>query len=98
MKTQAIVLLAALLTAGASFAGDNIPHPRWEYSVVYLPGTATQGMQPKLRKLDGGAMEDVKKTEALASLARDGWEIISVTGDSGADHALYLRRAISTPQ
>lgn len=61
----------------------------WEYKIVFLPGTATG---TKLIKEDSGAFLDITKTNILNKLGEDGWELISVTGDSGADHALYMKR------
>lgn len=61
----------------------------WEYKVVFLPGTAT-GTKVTLEK--SGAYLDGSKTKILNKLGKAGWELISVTGDSGSDHALYMKR------
>ena len=61
----------------------------WEYKVVFLPGTATG---TKVIKEKSGAYLDKEKTKILNKLGNSGWELISVTGDSGSDHALYMKR------
>lgn len=61
----------------------------WEYQVVYLPGT--MDAYKVLKQPHGGYLDPVK-TDILNKIGADGWEVISVTGDSGADHAVYLRR------
>ncbi len=61
----------------------------WEYKVVFLPGT-TAGA--KVVQEGSGAYLDTTKTKILNKLGKSGWELISVTGASGADHALYMKR------
>lgn len=64
---------------------------KWEYKVVYLPGTATG---TKVIPEKSGAYLDVSKTKILNVLGKSGWELIAVTGASGADHAQYMRRRV----
>jgi hypothetical protein len=87
------LLLAATGPVVAAEASDVAPE--YEYAVVFLAGTANGGRSAKLEQLPSGAYLDRAKTDTLNQLAADGWEVISVAGDSGADHAVYLRRAIS---
>lgn len=63
----------------------------WEYKVVFLPGSASGA---KITKEESGAYFDETKTKILNTLGKSGWELISVTGDSGADHALYMKRKV----
>jgi len=62
----------------------------WEYRVIFLPGTISGSVTKPMQ----GGLIDVDKTATLNRLAKEGWEVISVTGASGADHAVYLRRAL----
>jgi hypothetical protein len=73
----------------------------WEYKVVFLPSFMDVGStllsSPSVKKgaiteEASGAHIDTTKTEILNRLAQEGWEVIGVTGLSGADHAVYLRR------
>ena len=82
MKKYLLILLLALLPI-SSFAQS------WEYLVIFLPGTATG---TKVEPHKSGGYVDINKTKILNNLAEDGWEIISVTGQSGADHAVYMRK------
>ncbi len=61
----------------------------WEYQVVILKGITAGGT---IKKQSSGIFIDVKKTETLAKLAADGWEVISVVGSTGADDTIYMRR------
>jgi len=88
MKKLLIVLLFTLLPTFV-FAQS------WEYLVIFLPGTAAGG---KVEPHESGGYLDIKKTQILNSLAKDGWEVISVTGQSGADHAVYLRKEKDNPK
>lgn len=65
----------------------------WEYKVVFLPGTVAGG---KVVQEEPGAHADVTKTEILNKLGEAGWELVAVTGNSGADHAVYLKRKKSS--
>lgn len=77
-----------LITLLCASIGVQAATPAWEYRVVYLPGTvAGSQTQP----MPGGLI-DLDKTATLNHLSQDGWEVISVTGDVGADHAVYMRR------
>lgn len=80
---KAIIILLIMHFPLLSIASE------WEYKVVFLPGTATGA---KVIKEASGAYLDASKTKILNKLGKDGWELISVTGDSGADHALYMKR------
>jgi hypothetical protein len=79
-----LLSLTFLVTAGA--LAD--PH-EWEYQVVILQGIAAGGT---IKKQSSGIYIDTRKTEALNTLAADGWEIVGVVGATGADHTVYLRR------
>ncbi len=77
------LLLTLLIFSFSCFAQE------WEYKVVYVAGTAS-GTAVTLEK-NGGYL-DKAKTDILNKLAKESWELVSVTGASGADHALYLKR------
>lgn len=79
-------LFISLLVATASALATQ---PAWEYLVIFLPGTAAGAT---VEKHSSGGFRDATKTKILNNLARDGWEVVSVVGASGADHAVYLRR------
>ena len=73
----------------------------WEYKVVYLPSfmnaaanflTSPSIKRGTITEEASGAHVDTRKTEILNKLAHDRWEVIAVTGQSGADHAVYLKR------
>lgn len=83
-----ILLLLSLFI----FSSASVASTEWEYQVIFLPGT-TAGA--KVVKQQHGGYLDSTKTNILNKLAKKGWEIISVTGQSGADHAVYLRRQIT---
>ncbi len=78
------VLISFLICTGA-----NASNSKWEYQVVFLPGTVSGA---EVIKQSHGGYLDPTKTKILNTLADQGWEIISVTGQSGSDHAIYLRR------
>ena len=61
----------------------------WEYQVVILKGITAGGT---IAKKSSRIFVDVNKTEALAELAAEGWEVVSVVGAPGSDDAVYLRR------
>lgn len=86
-----IIALLLLLSGTPSVlsAQENIKQPEWEYQVVFLAGTAAGSKTETMT----GDVVDLDKTETLNRLAKEGWEVISVTGASGADHAVYMRRA-----
>jgi hypothetical protein len=77
-------LLLILLFSFSCFA------QKWEYKVVYVAGTASG---TKITLEQSGGYLDKTKTDILNKLAKEGWELVSVTGASGADHALYLKRS-----
>ncbi len=62
---------------------------KWEYQVVILKGITAGGT---IERKTNHIFVDVKKTEALAELAADGWEVVSVVGAPGSDDSVYLRR------
>lgn len=78
-----MIMVASLCLAVSAQAAE------WEYRVVFLPGTVA-GSQTE--SMPGGLI-DLDKTATLNHLAQEGWQVISVTGAAGADHAVYLRRA-----
>ena len=61
----------------------------WEYQVVILKGITAGG---RIDKRSNRIFIDVNKTEALAELAAEGWEVVSVVGATGSDDTVYLRR------
>jgi len=61
----------------------------WEYQVVFLPGPAAGA---RVVKQSHGGYLDATKSAILNKLAAQGWQLVSVTSDSGEDHAAYLRR------
>jgi hypothetical protein len=85
MKSS-LILVLFLFFSFSCFANN------WEYKVVYVPGTASGG---KVTLDESGGYLDKIKTDVLNKLAKDGWELVSVTGASGADHALYLKRLVT---
>ena len=60
-----------------------------EYRVVFLPGPA-EGAKV-VRQAHGGYL-DTTKTDSLNKLGAQGWQLVSVTAQSGEDHAACLRR------
>ena len=83
-------ILLTLALAGWSMSAAAA---EWEYKVVFLPGTVGGG---KVVQEESGAHADVNKTAILNKLGEEGWELVAVTGASGADHALYLKRKNSS--
>jgi len=81
------LLVAVLLSVCCS----SLFAQEWEYKVVFLPGSAAGA---KVEQEDSGGYLDKTKTKILNELAAKGWVLVSVTGASGADHALYLKREI----
>jgi len=79
------LLISSATTVWADDAG-------WEYQVVVLQGMTAGGT---MEKQASGVYVDAKRTRALNELANDGWEILSVIGEAGADHAVYLRRKVN---
>jgi hypothetical protein len=65
----------------------------WEYKVVFLPGTVSAA---KVVKEEPGGYYDQTKTDILNKLAAKGWVLVAVTGASGADHAAYLKREVTS--
>ncbi len=61
----------------------------WEYQVVILKGITAGGA---IERKSNRIYIDTNKTEALAELAADGWEVVSVVGAPGSDDSVYLRR------
>lgn len=82
LKKYLFISFLICSSAGAASA-------KWEYQVVFLPG-AVSGADV-VKQAHGGYL-DPTKTKILNTLAEQGWEIVSVTGQSGSDHAIYLRR------
>lgn len=85
------IALAALLAASVAWGQ---PAPAWEYQVVYLPGSAMRDVRKALEPQPDSSVIDRVKSDILTRLAADGWEVVTVAGDVGADHAVYLRRAL----
>lgn len=81
-----LILVLAIL---ALFPLQAAAEKKWEYKVIFLPGTNSGS---EVAQDDKGAYIDSAKTKILNKYAEEGWEIIAVTGASGADHAIYLKR------
>lgn len=85
LKLSALCLgLLLVATTPASFAAND-----WECQVAILQGFAAGG---SVKKQASGIYVDTKKTEALNTLAAEGWEVMAVAGAAGANHTVYLRR------
>ena len=84
-----ILLLGVLVNIGTPVWADD---GGWEYQVVILQGLTAGGT---IEKQASGVYVDTKRTKSLNELAADGWEVVSVIGAPGADHAVYLRRKLS---
>lgn len=86
-----LVLVAVLLIPTAATA------QQWEYRVVHLPPTFEPGTaKPKpgaLVELEDGSNLNTVMANALNKHARDGWELIAVTGQGGTNHTAFLRRS-----
>jgi hypothetical protein len=87
----ALATLITLFTLTA-FAGT----PKWEYRVVVITGTLADGTKARVTPDASGAFVDENRSEILNKLAAQGWEVVSVAGASGSDHAVYLRRPASS--
>lgn len=81
---KSIVLTTVLIFSNNAFANGD-----WEYQVVFLPGPAAGA---RVVKQAHGGYLDSAKTDILNKLGAQGWELVSVAGSSGEDHAAYLRR------
>ncbi len=79
-----IIFIAVLILSDNAMANGN-----WEYQVVFLPGPAAGA---RVVKQTHGGYLDPTKTDILNNLGAQGWELVSVTAQSGEDHAAYLRR------
>lgn len=79
-----ILLITVLILSNNVQANNN-----WEYQVVFLPGPVAGA---RIVKQAHGGYLDPAKTKILNELGAQGWELVSVTGQSGSDHAAYLRR------
>lgn len=77
-------IISLFFISTSALASDD-----WEYKVVFLPGTVSGA---NIVKQSHGGYLDPTKTKILNELAAKGWELVSVTGQSGSDHAAYLRR------
>lgn len=84
-QTAGVLVALSLLVAAPALSDSH----NWEYQVVILQGIAAGG---SIKKQSSGIYIDSRKTEALNSLAADGWEVVGVVGATGADHTVYLRR------
>jgi len=71
------------------FSNNALADGKWEYQVVFLPGPIA-GVRV-VKQPHGGYLDPVK-TGILNRLGAQGWELVSVTGQSGTDHAAYFRR------
>lgn len=78
------LIVSLFVISTSALASDN-----WEYQVVFLPGTVSGA---NVVKQSHGGFLDPTKTNILNELATQGWELVSVAGQSGSDHAAYLRR------
>ena len=87
-RTQ-VLLLAALLVLAAQ--GSWADAPVWEYKVVILQGVTAGGT---IEKGANGIYVDMKRTQALNTLAAEGWEVVAVMGGVATDHTAYLRRRL----
>jgi hypothetical protein len=85
-KITAILFLSLLAGIVTPVLSDD---SGWEYQVVILKGITAGG---RIEKQSSGIYIDTKRTETLNALADDGWEVVSVVGAPGSDHAVYLRR------
>jgi hypothetical protein len=84
--TTAVLFISLLVGIATPVWSDD---SSWEYQVVILKGITAGGT---IEKRSSGIYVDKKKTEALSTLAADGWEVVSVVGTPGADDTVYLRR------
>lgn len=90
---RSLTLIVALCLSVASV---HAAEPEWEYKVVYLAADIKFGKKPEpLKQEDSGAYLDANRTAILNKMAAEGWELITITGDSNADHAAYLKRKIN---
>jgi len=78
-----------LFVAVLIFSNNTLADGKWEYQVVFLPGPIAGA---RVVKQPHGGYLDTTKTQILNKLGAQGWELVSVAGQSGADHAAYLRR------
>ena len=83
---RSILILCLIVNLGTPVWAEN---GDWEYQVVILQGITAGGA---MKKQASGVYIDKKRTSALNELAADGWEVVSVVGAPGTDHAVYLKR------
>ena len=88
-QLAAILLIVAITIMTYDALADDAA---WEFRVVILQGVTAGGT---LEKDAEGIYVDAKKTQALNTLATDGWEVVAVTGGVATDHTVYLRRRAS---
>jgi len=84
LMVKHIIFIAVLFFSTNALAND-----KWEYQVIILPGSVSGSV---VSKQSHGGYFDSTKTDILNKLGAESWELISVTGQSGADHVAYLRR------
>ena len=80
-----LVLCIFLFSPFKAFAENS----DWEYKVVIVQGITAGGT---INKLSHGVYVDTKRTKALNELANKGWSVVSVVGELGTDHMVYLKR------
>ncbi|MDJ0760699.1 MAG: DUF4177 domain-containing protein [Woeseiaceae bacterium] len=86
IRTTTILALVSILGLVEPVWSDE---GEWEYQVVILKGITAGGT---IERKSSRIYIDTNKTEALAELAADGWEVVSVVGAPGSDDSVYLRR------
>ena len=85
-----LIMLKQFLFVAVLILSDNaLANDKWAYKVIFLPGPAAGA---KLVKQSNGSYLDSTKTDILNKLGSQGWQLVSVTGTSGEDHAAYLRK------
>lgn len=86
-----LILLAALLLPAIALAQE------WEYKVVYLDVPLQGGLSSKVTdavQKDGDHYTNVNMNATLNALAKEGWELVSVTGNNISQTA-FLRRKLN---
>ncbi len=83
-----LLLLGLLVNIAAPVGADD---GGAEYKVVVVQAMTAN---PRLEKQTRGVYVDTVRTRLLNELTVDGWEVVSVIGQPGADHVIYLRRSL----
>jgi hypothetical protein len=89
LKCSTVILSVIVFLAAVTPAWSD--DQQWEYQVVIVKGITAGGA---IKKQSSRIFLDEGKTEALATLAADDWEVLSVVGTTGADDTVYLRRPL----